>query len=65
MKRKEYVSLESTEPTEYQKKFPDAVPVIGKIIEIDGVLFGEVLRYRENLDDFVDIPPPPDPSLLN
>lgn len=45
--RKEYISLQSSEPTAYQKKFPQAIPLIGKVIEIDGELFGEVLEYRE------------------
>lgn len=47
MEKKEYVHLGSNHSTETQKKYPSAIPVIGKITELDGKLFAEVLEYRD------------------
>lgn len=63
--RKEYISLESKEPTSYQKKFPQAIPLIGKIIEIDGELFGEVLEYQDHDSSLINSNNIDGPPLVN
>lgn len=54
MKKIKYIAFD--ELGEHQKKYPGYIPIIGKIVDFDGKMHGEIKGYCDQFANPIDPP---------